>query len=93
MTDPTLLTPLQAMKAMRLLLDQLYKRTGSDDVGGLLSDTAFTAEDGEVWTADPGAWEEWLEAVKRAVAAPEAHDPTFDDDPVAEAPSPPPTLT
>lgn len=58
------LTILQAYNAMRLFLERYYTQTSSDDVGALLSDLLFL-EDGS--TADPAAWNDWLESVNKAL--------------------------
>lgn len=48
---------------MREFLEEYYCLTGSFDVGALLGDTMLL-EDGS--TADPAAWEDWLQAIKSA---------------------------
>jgi hypothetical protein len=57
------LTTKQAFKAMVIFLEKFYERTKSDDVGGLLGDLMLL--EGET-TADPAAWEDWLESVKKS---------------------------
>lgn len=54
------LTELQAFNAMSKFLEGYYERTSSDDVGSLLSDMQILG-DGD--TADPAAWEDWIESV------------------------------
>jgi len=66
------LTDLQAFYAMRLFLEKYYKATGSDDVGSLLGDLLFFEKE----TADPVAWEDWLEYVNKAIH----QDRTFESD-------------
>lgn len=59
------LTERQAFEAMVLFLEDFYKRTQSDEVGGLLSDLLIS-EGGT--TADPAAWEDWMESVRKVLA-------------------------
>jgi len=58
------LTLEQAYCAMFYFLKKEYEMTKSDDIGGLLSSL-----DGTIWTdggsADPAAWKDWLDAVKK----------------------------
>ena len=58
------LTEQQAFEAMVLFLEGFYKRTKSDDVGGLLGDLILL-EDGS--TADPAAWDDWMKCVLRVL--------------------------
>lgn len=51
---------IKAFEAIILFLECFYELTQSDDIGGLLSDFMML-EDGT--TADPAAWEEWMESV------------------------------
>lgn len=48
---------------MRYYLEKYYEQTSSDDAASLLGETAFLA-DGS--TADPAAWEDWMECVEKA---------------------------
>ncbi len=50
-------------EAMIKLLEQFYFATKSDDIGGLLSDLLHI---GYGATADPAAWYEWQDCVKKA---------------------------
>ena len=50
----------EAYNAMVSFLDSYYQRTKSDDVGSLLGDLMMLS-DGT--TADPAAWEDWLQAI------------------------------
>lgn len=59
------LTDLQAFYAMRLFLEKYYEQTNSDDVGSLLSELQFFEKEKE--TADPAAWEEWIECVNKVL--------------------------
>jgi len=52
-----------AYVAMFEYLKAIYDRTQSDELGGLLGGMCLL-EDGT--TADPAAWADWEEAVKRA---------------------------
>lgn len=56
------LTLKEAFVAMRLFLEEYYQRTSSDDVGSLLGDLDFLDDGG---TADPAAWEDWIECVEK----------------------------
>ena len=60
----TKLTMLQAFEAMKVFLDEYYKLTKSDDVGGLLGDMQLL-QDGA--TADPATWGEWEESVEKVL--------------------------
>lgn len=62
------ITVRQAFEAMLLFLEDIYKRTGSDDLGALLGDFQML-EDGT--TADPAAWQDWLSSVRRVMSASE----------------------
>lgn len=55
------LTAQEAFKTMVKFLEAYYERTGSDDVGSLLGDIILL-EDGS--TADPAAWNDWIECIK-----------------------------
>lgn len=62
-----ILSKLQAFEAMRKFLEGYYARTSSDDVGSLLSDMLFLDDGG---TADPAAWQDWLDAIEDALKTP-----------------------
>lgn len=55
------LTIEEAYKSMVEFLEMYYERTSSDDVGSLLGDMVIL---GDAKTADPAAWNDWLQAVK-----------------------------
>jgi hypothetical protein len=55
------LTDKQAFEAMIHFLELHYQRTKSDDLGALLGDLQLL-KDGS--TADPAAWQDWLQCVK-----------------------------
>jgi hypothetical protein len=59
------LTDLEAFYAMRKFLEGHYERTNSDDVGALLSDLQFFDKERE--TADPAAWEDWMDAISAVI--------------------------
>lgn len=59
------LTVKEAYLAMYAFLNELWKRTGSDDLAGFLGGMSFL-ESGH--TADAAAWDDWLDAVKSARA-------------------------
>ena len=54
----------QAYLAMYHFLDALYERTNSDDLAGFLGGFRLL-KDG--MPADPAAWEDWLQAVKKVI--------------------------
>ena len=56
------LTNLQAFEAMKIFLEKYYENSSSEDVGSLLGDLQFL---GNNETADPGAWQYWLDCVHR----------------------------
>ena len=58
------LTKLQAFNAMVKFLDEYYKKTTSDFMGGLISSLYFTVDGG---TADPAFWSEWDDAIKKVL--------------------------
>jgi len=60
MTDMTQMNHEQAFRAMVIFLEGLYQRTGSDDLGGILSGLALL-KDGR--PADAAAWSDWQDAV------------------------------
>lgn len=53
----------EAYKAMYLYLENLYKLTGSDDLGGFLGSMSML-QDGK--PVDEAVWEDWLEAIEKA---------------------------
>jgi len=59
------LTVKEAYAAMYAFLEKLYELTGSNDLGGFLGGLSLLP-DGT--TADPAAWDDWLEAVRKAKA-------------------------
>ena len=61
---------------MQLFLERFYENTHSDDVGALLGDMSVLGDGG---TADPAAWEDWMDAVRQALAAP-GEDPRVRQD-------------
>lgn len=56
------LTIEEAYKSMVNFLEKYYKRTNSDEIGGLLGDIMLIDER---TTADPASWQDWLESVER----------------------------
>lgn len=62
---------LQAFNIMKQYLDTFYHKTKSDDIGSLLGDI-WLLDDGE--TADPAAWEDWMDSVKSVVPEFKSHD-------------------
>jgi len=57
------ITTKEAYAAMYAYLKMLYDMTGSDDLGVFLGSMSLL-EDGT--PADPGVWEDWMEAVQQA---------------------------
>jgi hypothetical protein len=55
------MTEQQAFKAMILFLERHFNRTQSDDMAALLGELQLL-DDG--LTADPAAWQEWMECVE-----------------------------
>jgi hypothetical protein len=55
---------LEAYKAMALFLDDYYFRFGQYDVRNILSNI-YLFHDGK--PADPAAWDDWLDAVKKVL--------------------------
>ena len=55
------LTDKEAYEAMFAFLEQVYKRTKSDDIGSLLGNIGYLP-DGE--PADPAIWGDWQGCVK-----------------------------
>jgi len=58
------LTYLEAFKAMSCFLEKYYDQTSSDDVGSLLGEIRIL-EDGS--TADPAAWEDWMNCIRKLI--------------------------
>lgn len=57
------MTSKEAYSAMFYFLEQLYKRTGSDELGGLLGGMALLADGSP---ADPAVSRDWQNAVEYA---------------------------
>lgn len=55
------LTYLEAFKVMNCFLEKYYKQTSSEDIGSLLGEMQIL-EDGK--TADPAAWEDWINCIR-----------------------------
>lgn len=62
-----LLTIEESYCAMIHFLEELYKRTGSDDLGSLLGDMQINEDDGK--SMDPGMWNDWKRITERILAA------------------------
>jgi hypothetical protein len=58
------LTLLEAYKSMRSFLNDYYFRFNINDLSEILSETDLLPDGG---SADPAAWFDWLEAVKRVL--------------------------
>jgi hypothetical protein len=59
------LTEKEAFAAMFYYLDSYYDRTKSDEIGSILGDLTLLADG---MPADPAAWEDWNDAVKKAIS-------------------------
>jgi|HubBroStandDraft_4_1064222.scaffolds.fasta_scaffold325676_1 hypothetical protein len=57
------LTELEAFQAMIKFLDIYYQNTFSDDIGSLLGDMNLDNFFKNGTTADPAAWEDWIECI------------------------------
>ena len=57
----------QAYKAMYFYLDNLYRLTNSNDLGGFLGSMSLL-EDGK--PADAAVWQDWEEAIQKALSYP-----------------------
>jgi hypothetical protein len=66
--EDRVLSSLQAYKAMFFYLENLYSLPNSDDLGEFLGGMSLL-DDGK--TADPAAWEDWEEAVQKAISSPD----------------------
>jgi len=60
---------IMAYKAMIKFLDKYYKLTKSDDVGSLLGGMMFIGNSENMNTADPAAWNDWLESIEETKKA------------------------
>ncbi|MGQ7816222.1 hypothetical protein [Metapseudomonas furukawaii] len=60
------LTPKQAFCAMFYFLEHEYSLTKSDDIGAMLGSMDWTIWSDGAGPADPAAWEDWLDAVRKA---------------------------
>lgn len=68
MMSEAILTIEQAYRAMFYFLEHEYELTKSDESGGMLGSLSWLIwEDGQ-GPADPGAWQDWQEAVNKALA-------------------------
>ena len=61
------LSSLEAFKSMVCFLEKYFEQTSSDDVGSLLGELQLLKDGG---TADPAAWSDWLDCVKRIKSIP-----------------------
>lgn len=65
--EKKLLTMEQAYRAMFHFLEHEYGMTKSDDIGGLLGSMDWTIWKDHPYPADPAAWEDWEDAVEKAL--------------------------
>ncbi|CAG9267549.1 conserved hypothetical protein [Paraburkholderia unamae] len=73
MSEPKL-TIEQAYRAMFYFLEHEYDLTKADELGGMLSSLSWEITGGH-GPADPGAWQDWQEAVSKALAKSENASP------------------
>jgi hypothetical protein len=67
MIEPRL-TIEQAYRAMFCFLEREYELTKSDELGGMLGSLSWLIWEGGQGPADPGAWQDWQEAVNKALS-------------------------
>lgn len=68
------LTIEQAYRSMFYFLEQEYERTKADEIGGLLGSLSWHITGGQ-GPADQGAWQDWQEAVHKAISINESAEP------------------
>lgn len=64
----------QAYRSMFYFLEKEYERTNADEIGGLLGSLSWHITAGH-GPADPGAWQDWQEAVHKAISECESAAP------------------
>jgi len=64
MNKRIILNEKQAYLAMMYFLEEIYKRTKSDDIGGILGDMSINKLDNK--TMDPAIWLDWIRAIEKA---------------------------
>ena len=69
------LTIEQAYRAMFYFLEHEYQLTKSDELGGMLGSLSWQIWEGCHGPADPAAWEDWQDAVKKALSREESAAP------------------
>lgn len=69
------LTIEQAYRAMFYFLQNEYELTKSDELGGMLGSLSWAVWDGGQGPADPSAWQDWQDAVDKALASHENSAP------------------
>lgn len=67
----------QAYRAMFYFLEKEYERTDADEIGGLLSSLTWAITEGR-GPADPGAWQDWQDAVEKALTTEDNASPPKD---------------
>ena len=65
----------EAFEAMKDFLDKFYQKTKSDDVGSLLGDLSLLSDG---CTADPAAWDDWLNTIKKVALPGQAYFSSLD---------------
>ena len=58
------LSYLEAFQAMCCFLEKYYDQTSSDDIGSLLGEMELLEDQS---TADPAAWEDWINCIRKTV--------------------------
>ncbi|WP_230681359.1 hypothetical protein [Burkholderia vietnamiensis] len=61
------LTVEQAYRAMFYFLEHEYELTKSDELGGMLGSLSWQIWEGGHGPADPAAWQDWQDAVQKAL--------------------------
>ncbi len=67
--DDGRLTPRQALDAMVIFLTKYQAETHSEDIDQIVHEITYlyTARDGSPLTSEPGAWSDWIKAVRHVL--------------------------
>lgn len=65
----------QAYRAMYYFLEHEYELTKSDELGGMLGSLSWQIWKGNSGPADPAAWQDWQDAVRKALSMDEDASP------------------
>jgi len=69
------LTIEQAYRAMFYFIEREYELTKSDELGGMLGSLSWQVWEGGHGPADPGAWQDWQDAVMKALSVEDSAAP------------------